>query len=257
MQKADNVNHSATWKNDSVSTVVIPLNRQVSPSEIRQIRLVHLAQGGYMGGPTQGSFGAALATPAGPLAAAGSMATGVKSEDNWTMEDFQAMAIGPNNITIPIASAPMHRFTGSDPSMDIDTRGDASCPAADAVRELEFVFHTGNDDLRGGNDNVGITIQFADGTSQTAANVNEGRNWANGSTHSLTVILNRPVPRKQIKSVTLSTTFTGGPGGDNWNMDSVEITADGHPLVTSGFHRFSADWSGPKAKQLTIAIPMS
>jgi len=38
-------------------------------------------------------------------------------------------------------------------------------------------------------------------------------------------------------------------------MDSVDIVADDtHPLATYGFHRFSADWSGPKAKEITIPV---
>jgi hypothetical protein len=41
---------------------------------------------------------------------------------------------------------------------------------------------------------------------------------------------------------------------DNWNMESVEIRADGRPVTTYGFHRFSADWSGPSARELTVPI---
>jgi hypothetical protein len=47
--------------------------------------------------------------------------------------------------------------------------------------------------------------------------------------------------------------------GDNWNMNSVQITAvtaNGKivPLATSGFHRFSADPAGPNARRLEIPI---
>jgi len=70
--------------------------------------------------------------------------------------------------------------------------------------------------------------------------------------------LNRLVTIDQIRGFTVSDTFSGGSGGDNWNMASMRadaVFADGsyHTIAKSGFHRFSADWSGPKAKEITIA----
>lgn len=50
----------------------------------------------------------------------------------------------------------------------------------------------------------------------------------------------------------------GGSGGDNWNMNSMVVDAQVssvfHCVAQFGFHRFSADRSGPKAKVLTIPI---
>lgn len=254
MQTAANVNHGANWPNNSVNSVVIPLKQPVAPNQIKTITLIHLAQGGY-NPPSAGQVGVASTPVAGPMAAPIYAAEGVHTEDNWDMADFQAFAQGLNRLSIPIASAGMHRFTGSDPSLAVNTRADVSCSApANVVRELEFVFKTGNDDLRGGNDNVGVTINFTDGSTQFAPNLNQGQRWPDESTHEASVLLNRTVALSQIKSITISTTFQGGSGGDNWNMDSVEISADSQPVTTYGFHRFSADWSGPKAKYLTIAI---
>ena len=61
----------------------------------------------------------------------------------------------------------------------------------------------------------------------------------------------------QIRAFTLADTFSGGSGGDNWNMASMQavaILADGshHTIAKSGFHRFSADPSGPKARLLSV-----
>ena len=254
MQTAANVNHGANWPNNSVNSVAIPLKQPVAPNQIRTITLIHLAQGGYTP-PSAGQVGVASTPVAGPMAAPIYAAEGVHTEDNWDMAEFQAFAQGLNKLSIPIASAGMHRFTGSDPSLAVNTRADVSCSApANTVRELEFIFKTGNDDLRGGNDNVGVTINFTDGSTQFAPNLNQGQRWPDETTHGASVLLNRTVALTQIKSVTISTTFQGGSGGDNWNMDSVEIRADGQPVTTYGFHRFSADWSGPKARDLTIAI---
>jgi hypothetical protein len=254
MQTAANVNHGANWPNNSVNSVDIPLKQPVAPNQIKTIILIHLAQGGYTP-PSAGQVGVASTPVAGPMAAPIYAAEGVHTEDNWDMADFQAFAQGLNRLSIPIASTGMHRFTGSDPSLTVNTRADVSCAEpANAVRELEFIFKTGNDDLRGGNDNVGVTINFTDGSTQFAPNLNQGQRWPDESTHEASVLLNRVVALSQIKSITLFTTFQGGSGGDNWNMDSVEIRADGQPVTTYAFHRFSADWSGPKAKYLTIAI---
>jgi hypothetical protein len=59
------------------------------------------------------------------------------------------------------------------------------------------------------------------------------------------VVLDRAVPPEQITRVSLVTHFGGGTGGDNWNMDSVKITAIGPSLTrvigTYGFNRFTGD----------------
>jgi len=50
--------------------------------------------------------------------------------------------------------------------------------------------------------------------------------------------------------------FIGGSGGDNWNMSSMKadalVNGSYHTIAQSGFHRFSADWNGPTAKEITI-----
>ncbi len=253
MQTANNVNHGANWPNNSTKIVSVPLQHPVAPNQIRMIRLVHLAQGGYTP-PSSGAVGAA-ATPLGAAAAPIYAAQGVKSEDNWDMAEFQAFGLG-SGINVPLASFGFHRFTGSYPSLDINQQAGVGCPVANQVSKISFTFWTGNDDLRGGNDNLNITIHFADGTSQSEPNVNHGERWPDGSTKGAEVLLSRPVTIDQIRSITLSTTFLGGSGGDNWNMNSMQagILVNGTPrtIATSGFHRFSADWNGPKAREITI-----
>ena len=255
MQSANNLNKNANWPNNSINVVQISLNKRIAPNQIKSITLVHLAQAGNA---TSGdSFHAALAA-GGPPAAGVAMLAGVQSEDNWDMAEFQANALGNGSISVPLASSGDHVFTGSNPSLDVPAKANATCPFAGQVTALEFSFHTGNDDLRGGNDNVNIVLNFADGSRQAELNANHSQTWANETNHQLSVVLNHPVTLNQIKSVTRETTFTGGGGGDNWNMDSVSISAfvDGKitPVTTAGFHRFSADWTGPKAKTFTIAL---
>ncbi|HEY2472527.1 MAG TPA: hypothetical protein VGI45_32380 [Terracidiphilus sp.] len=254
MQTAPNVNKGQNWPNQSVKQVGITLNHPVAPNEIKQITLVHSAQGGY-NAPSAGQAGLA-ATPAGPALAPIYAAQGVQSEDNWDMTGLQAFGLG-TGVNVPIASFGLHRFTGSNPSLDIDAHAGAGCPTGNQVAKVSFTFKTSDDDLRGGNDNLNITILFADGTSQAASNVNHSQNWPNGSTKGAEILLDRAVDMSQIRGFTLGDTFTGGSGGDNWNMASMEAAAflvDGtyHTVAKFGFHRFSSDWSGPKAKEITI-----
>ena len=255
IQTATNVNKGANWPNQSVSGVEINLKQPVAPSQIRRIRLVHSAQGSYTP-PSAGQAGMTAVPVFGPVLGTMAAAEGVHTEDNWDMTQLQAFALG-KGVNVPIASSGFHRFTGSDPSFDINAQPGVTCPVANQVKKISFTFITADDDLRGGKDNLDITIFFADGTNQAAGNVNHSQNWPNGSTKSAEILLNRPVAIEQIRGFALSDTFTGGSGGDNWNMASMQadvFLVDGsyHTIAKSGFHRFSADWSGVKAKQITV-----
>jgi len=257
MQSANNVNKNANWPNNSTNVVLIPLTKPVAPNQIKDITLIHLAAGGYTP-PSAGQAGLSTAPVAGPMLAPIYAAQGIKSEDNWDMAEFQAFALG-NGTKVPIASFGLHRFTGSDPSLDINAQPGVGCPSKNQVTRISFTFTTADDDLRGGKDNLNIAILFADGTSQFEPNVNHNQNWPNGSTKGTEILLNRAVTIDQIRGFTLSDTFTGGSGGDNWNMASMQadaVLADGsyRTIAQSGFHRFSADSSGPKAKELTIRV---
>lgn len=255
MQTASNVNKGANWPNHSVNVVGVSLNRPVAPNEIKQIRLVHSAQAGYRA--PSGRQAAISASPvSGPLLAPIYTAQGVQSEDNWDMAELQAFGLG-KGVNVPIAAAGFHRFTGSNPSLDINAQPGVGCPARDQVKSISFTFSTSDDDLRGGSDNLNISILFTDGTRQDAPNVNHSQSWPNGSTKGAEILLSRSVTMSQIRGLVLSDTFSGGSGGDNWNMASMQADAslaDGsyHTIAKSGFHRFSSDWSGAKARQITV-----
>jgi hypothetical protein len=254
MQPVSNVNKGANWGNNSVNTVGIHLNHPVAPGEIKQIRLVHSAQAGY-NGPSGGQIANSASPISGPVLAPINAMGGIQSEDNWDMAQFQAFGLG-SGIDLPIASFGAHRFTGSKPSLDINTQP-AGCPSPDQVKKILFTFMTADDDLRGGNDNLDVTVLFTDGTSQTEPNINHSSNWPNGSTKGGEILLNHPVTIDQIRGFTLETTFTGGSGGDNWKMNSMQADAvlmngSYHTIAKSGYHRFSADWSGESAKQISI-----
>jgi hypothetical protein len=99
--------------------------------------------------------------------------------------------------------------------------------------------------MRGGNDNLNIQIHFKDGRLQRELNVNNGARWADNTTHTVKIDLNRPVPVEQITRFKFTTTFSGGLFGDNWNMDWVRVRAAGpgvnRLIATHGFNRFTGD----------------
>jgi hypothetical protein len=94
------------------------------------------------------------------------------------------------------------------------------------VRELLMEIETGSDDLRGGNDNVNLTINYRS-SSQQVPNINRGGRWIDNYDETVSVQPRQPVPLSEIKNIVLTTTFSGGIGGDNWNMNSLRVIARG------------------------------
>ena len=68
-----------------------------------------------------------------------------------------------------------------------------------------------------------MTLTFAGGSTATT-NVNAGKNWKNGTTHSFR--LNLPATAPPVSSITgisVNTAFGGGLSGDNWNVNKVAL----------------------------------
>lgn len=84
---------------------------------------------------------------------------------------------------------------------------------------------TGHDDLRGGNDNLCITLIYQDGSRQVFPNVNISATWVPDYNEVVPLLLNRAVNTKsEIKQVILDCSFGGGFDGENWDMTSFKIT---------------------------------
>jgi len=105
-------------------------------------------------------------------------------------------------------------------------------PADGLVRELLFEFLTGVDDMRGGADHVDVTVRLSNGTSQYYPNISVNGIWLSDYRETAQVILSVPVMGATIKMVEIVTNSTGGPGGDNWDLATVQITE-----VSGGFIR--------------------
>lgn len=118
------------------------------------------------------------------------------------------------------------------------------------VNSFRMRIATGGDDLRGGNDNLNVTIRYGEKGFQGEANVNHSANWGNNTVHVVDIKLRQPVPLNEIKSITLDHLANGGltispemalsPVGviaglktaDNWDMQSLEVAADGEGTGT-------------------------
>ncbi|MFT3933143.1 MAG: RICIN domain-containing protein [Chitinophagaceae bacterium] len=124
-----------------------------------------------------------------------------------------------------------------------------------SIRHIYATFRTGGDDLRGGSDNVHLTINYNDGSSQTFQNVNGLARWVDNYEETVPLTLNRAISKSMVKNITLTTTFGGGIGGDNWNLDSFVLTNGGNfeivrtPDGPKPFFRFTGD-----QKVLTIPV---
>jgi hypothetical protein len=98
-----------------------------------------------------------------------------------------------------------------------------------SIRHLYAWFNTGGDDLRGdnmhGGDNVSITVQYTDGTTQSFPNVNNGKRWVDNSYQTVHLELNRPVRKSDIRYFMLTTSFGSDMlFSDDWNLDGFKVT---------------------------------
>ena len=224
-QHYPNINLGARWLDNYTENAAIVLTRPVAPSQIRSI----------------------------VLAGATGFASGSMGGDNWDMNQVmvQTYALGARQQP-PLKTAGPFRFTGDNKELEISMN--AAPPATPGqVTQLLLRFQTGSDDLRGGNDNLNIDVHFADGTTQSNLNVNRGARWPDNTANTAAIVLNRAVPPAALKSLTLTTTFSGGTNGDNWNMNSLTVTAVGNgvnkQIGSYGFKRFTGD-----QKQMNVSL---
>jgi microsomal dipeptidase-like Zn-dependent dipeptidase len=116
---------------------------------------------------------------------------------------------------------PLVRFTGElhERTWDLpDLDGDPY------IANLVVRLKTGGDDLRGGGDNV-FAVLYYDGSYHYHQLNEDSEGWRAGLVKTVNIALPRNVRLSELKGFTLSTTFKGGIGGDNWNLDELEIRA--------------------------------
>lgn len=208
VQRVDNANGGHRWPNDSTHEVDVALNEAVAPTDVTRI-VLETTFGGGIGG------------------------------DNWNMGSVSIRALG-NGVDEVLATHGFKRFTGSDKTLVIPLVAAAPSQAS----RLSVSIRTGGDDLRGGNDNLNLTVRCRDGHVQSIPNVNGGARWGNDSTHVVALDLDHAVKPEDIVELDMQTTFHGGIGGDNWNMDWVVVTALGPGVSQQIFNHGAKRFTG-------------
>lgn len=213
-----NLNHGARWIVNNDESAEVILEKPVRQEEIKNLIVSTTFRGGLGG-------------------------------DNWDMNKLYIRTLG-GGFYRDLKTVEGKRFTGEDKVLTVPINNIPAQPGL--VNSLVFTFTTGGDDLRGVNDNVNITIHFRDGGTQRVENVNGGHRWPDNTVQKVTVDLNRPVAPVNIAQIDVETTFSGGIGGDNWDMKSVSIWADNgvdRTIASNGFKRFTGS-----DKLLTIPV---
>jgi hypothetical protein len=200
-----NINDNAHWNNGETHTAVLPLPAGTVAGGMTQLTL-------------QTQFGGGI------------------SGDNWNVNKVVLIAsllpkaVGPPppvlRTWIDKSGNPLIRFTGG--VHDFSTP--VACLPTDSakvIEQLSLTIQTGGDDLRGGkspSDNANVILQLKSGPF-TISNINGGGHWNNNEVH--TVNLNLPAGTKagDITNFTLNTQFGGGIGGDNWNVNHIQLQA--------------------------------
>src|SRR4029453_7633753 len=60
--------------------------------------------------------------------------------------------------------------------------------------------------------------------------LNGGTQWPNGTIVTVMTTVPDGTKVRDLKSFSIRTTFTGGTGGDNWNVDTLIVQALGDPI---------------------------
>ncbi|WP_350285775.1 hypothetical protein [uncultured Croceitalea sp.] len=211
-QNVYNVNKGNKWIDNYSQYITVPLKTPVAANKIKSVQL-----------------------------------RTISGNDNFNLNKLKINARGyaKEQKIYERVGAPLKRFTGEDktflavinrnpptvarnlPNSRRGGTGGRSVPSnRKKIDVLRFFVRTGDDDLRGGNDNLNVVITYKNGRKQTVNNINKGQRWEDRTVVSVDVSLNTTIyTMAEIAQITLQTTFRGGSGGDNWNMNALRIEA--------------------------------
>jgi hypothetical protein len=158
------------------------------------------------------------------------------SGDNWNVNNVALLVGFPTGNTTsappPIvihewldkSGGPLIRFTGSVHDLVVPVQAQDQ---GKTVAALDVIVSTGNDDLRGGSagDNCDVTVVLSNGRSIVVANANHGQSWNNWTDHTVSIPIPGGLKGGDVQSVKLHTGFGGGIGGDNWNVQRIQLKA--------------------------------
>jgi hypothetical protein len=182
-ERFSNVNGGRGWGNGFSSTVALPLPPNARFDELSGLELEM----------TVGS--------------------GIR-DDTWNLDRLlvSARINDRTRVLLDQGARPLIRFSGERRVARFSFAG-----------ELVASFITGADDLRGISDNVHMTLLLRTGQTLRFDTINEGRRWSDGSQHRVARALPAGASLSDLRGVRLETTSAGGLGGDNWDLDALQI----------------------------------
>jgi hypothetical protein len=194
-----NLNGGRNWRNNSTNKVSLPLPRGTKLGDLVSFTLEH--------------DGAPRRFPDG--------------YDNWNVDALKVVTPRTCVAGVQLANpsgTPLARLTGGNTYHDI-TFSSPSPARNTAIPSLQLAITTGGDDLREGSVAYGV-IKLQNGTTLSRVNLNQGRNWRNNTTNTVTIPL--PANTKIGDLASLRIEHDGAPrrfpdGYDNWNLDRVRV----------------------------------
>ncbi|PHR57130.1 MAG: hypothetical protein COA47_12015 [Robiginitomaculum sp.] len=106
------------------------------------------------------------------------------------------------------------------------------------IHALAIGIATGKDDLRGGNDNLNLTITLHNAPDITINNANRSKRWISGGEQWIRVPLDPPVTTGQIKSVNLEfSNYNSASRIDNWDIKNLNIRGIGNGINRQLYNR--------------------
>ncbi len=164
--------------------------------------------------------------------------TGINSNDEWELNNFRLVIRKPDpsggsarevsKLLVDKTASPIHRFNQINREKAFSV---LSASRQDPLRNITITaeFTTGDDDLRGGNDNVDIIVHLKRSSRViTIFNANRGANWPGNSTRRITnkeLVTSHDLELNDIRSIEVRHTGGGGVGADNWNLVGFKVTA--------------------------------
>lgn len=248
-----NINQGQTWTNNSQHRITIPIADDVLITDISEIEIFRKDKDG-----SKNNLEAAIA-------------------DNWNIDKLLVTATFKKDgrttkyQLLNKEGHPLMRFVyekkggynayETDASIRyllIDRKIISGAPAATPANpnlviakpiKLVIEIGTGDDDLRGGGDNLSFRIFLKNkATPVYWKNVNANRTWANYSVKNMEKTFNDILNFDDILKIEMWHDGGGGMGADNWNVDKVSIIAkqdDRQKILVNAIgapvHRFTGD----------------
>lgn len=212
-----NINESNEWSNNALHTAFLGFPPGISAGSIQSVSIT-TNFGGGIAGDNWNVNGITLKAA-------------VSAADTGCQLTSATLVNAQGTATLRDGSTGLVRMTGDLHDWRTGTQLTGAQPNQ-LVTGLLLTVGTGGDDLRGGispSDNADAVITLGSGQTFTFPNINASGTWTNYSTVSVPLLTLNALPANttlgDITALDIVTHFSGGIGGDNWDIKSVVLQA--------------------------------